>query len=94
MTWLKLTPSRFGRKVLSGDNKWPFLPQKPLAPRPVVKAERRVPTAKPNCELAGVDQQQAEKLIAQAHTICPYSKATHGNIEVTLLANGKPVAIA
>ena len=44
-----------------------------------------------NCELAGVDQQQAEKLVAQAHTICPYSKATHGNIEVKLLANGKPV---
>jgi lipoyl-dependent peroxiredoxin len=47
-----------------------------------------------NCELAGVDQQQAEKLVAQAHTICPYSKATRGNIEVKLLANGKPVEAA
>jgi Ohr subfamily peroxiredoxin len=45
-----------------------------------------------NAELAGVDQQQAEALVAKAHTICPYSKATRGNIEVKLLANGKPVA--
>ena len=35
-----------------------------------------------NCELNGVDQAQAEKLVAQAHTICPYSKATHGNINL------------
>jgi hypothetical protein len=27
----------------------------------------------------------------KAHTICPYSKATRGNIEIKLLANGKPV---
>src|SRR6185312_2638060 len=44
-----------------------------------------------NSELSGVEQKQAEALVAQAHTICPYSKATHGNIEVTLLANGKKV---
>lgn len=37
----------------------------------------------------GVDQQQAGALVAKAHTICPYSKATRGNIEVKLLANGK-----
>ena len=47
-----------------------------------------------NCELTGVSQQQAEALVAKAHTICPYSKATHGNIEVTLLANGMPVKAA
>jgi organic hydroperoxide reductase OsmC/OhrA len=34
---------------------------------------------------------QAEALVAKAHTICPYPKATRGNIEVKLLANGKPV---
>ena len=39
----------------------------------------------------GVDQSQAEALVATAHTLCPYSKATRGNIEVKLLANGKPV---
>jgi hypothetical protein len=36
----------------------------------------------------GVDQAQAEALVAEAHTICPYSKATRGNIEVKLQANG------
>ncbi len=45
-----------------------------------------------NAELPGtVDQAQGEALVAKAHTICPYSKATHGNIEVTLQANGRPV---
>jgi len=42
-----------------------------------------------NAELRGIDQAQAEELVAKAHTICPYSKATRGNIEVKLLANGK-----
>jgi Ohr subfamily peroxiredoxin len=41
-----------------------------------------------NAELNGVDQARAEALVARAHTICPYSKATHNNIEVKLLANG------
>lgn len=44
-----------------------------------------------NAELAGIDQAQAEALVAKAHTICPYSKATRGNINVTLHANGRPV---
>ena len=44
-----------------------------------------------NAELNGVDQAQTEALVAKAHTICPYSKATRGNIEVKLQANGKPV---
>src|SRR5262245_21840309 len=44
-----------------------------------------------NAELNGVEQKQAEALVAQAHTICPYSKATHGNIAVKLLANGTPL---
>jgi len=44
-----------------------------------------------DAEMQGVDQKQAEALVAKAHTICPYSKATRGNIEVKLLANGKPV---
>ena len=42
-----------------------------------------------NAELNGIDQAQAEALVAKAHTICPYSKATRGNIEVKLQANGK-----
>jgi Ohr subfamily peroxiredoxin len=31
-----------------------------------------------NSELVGIEQKQAEALVAQAHTICPYSKATRG----------------
>jgi Ohr subfamily peroxiredoxin len=42
-----------------------------------------------NAELNGVAQAQAETLVAKAHTICPYSRATRGNIEVKLQANGK-----
>jgi len=34
--------------------------------------------------IPGVDQQQAEELVAKAHQICPYSNATRGNIEVIL----------
>jgi osmotically inducible protein OsmC len=41
-----------------------------------------------NAELNGVTQAQAESLVTKAHTICPYSKATRGNIDVKLEANG------
>ncbi len=34
--------------------------------------------------LPGMDKAQAEKLIHQAHIVCPYSNATRGNIDVTL----------
>ena len=44
-----------------------------------------------NAELNGIEQEQAEILVGKAHTICPYSRATHGNIAVKLQANGKPV---
>jgi osmotically inducible protein OsmC len=44
-----------------------------------------------NAELNGVEQSQAEALVAKADTICPYSKATRGNIKVKLQANGKAV---
>jgi Ohr subfamily peroxiredoxin len=44
-----------------------------------------------NADLKGVEQSQAEALVAKAHTICPYSKATRGNVNVKLQANGKPV---
>jgi osmotically inducible protein OsmC len=45
-------------------------------------------------DLPTVTQEQAEQLVAEAHTICPYSKATRGNIEVVLKANGKTIARA
>ena len=32
----------------------------------------------------GMDRAQLEKLVADAHEVCPYSNATRGNIEVAL----------
>lgn len=34
--------------------------------------------------LPNVEHTEAEKLVEQAHQVCPYSNATRGNIEVTL----------
>jgi Ohr subfamily peroxiredoxin len=45
-----------------------------------------------NVDLPTLDQAEASALVEAAHQFCPYSKATRGNIEVTLQANGKPVA--
>ncbi|WP_085520575.1 organic hydroperoxide resistance protein [Tuberibacillus sp. Marseille-P3662] len=39
-----------------------------------------------NVNMSGVSQEEAEKLAENAHQVCPYSKATRGNIEVTLNA--------
>jgi Ohr subfamily peroxiredoxin len=39
--------------------------------------------ARLSVSLPGIDRAVAEKLAAAAHGICPYSKAVHGNIEVT-----------
>jgi osmotically inducible protein OsmC len=37
-------------------------------------------------ELSGVTQEEAEKAVAAAHEVCPYSNAIRGNVEVTLEA--------
>jgi lipoyl-dependent peroxiredoxin len=37
------------------------------------------------------DAEQAVKVVAAAHEVCPYSNATRGNLEVALTANGRPV---
>jgi len=34
--------------------------------------------------IPGMERAAAEKLVAAAHQVCPYSNATRGNIEVTL----------
>ncbi|MBN8543375.1 MAG: organic hydroperoxide resistance protein [Alphaproteobacteria bacterium] len=47
-----------------------------------------------NVSLPKLDAQAAQALVEKAHTVCPYSKATRGNIEVTLNANGQAVAKA
>ena len=38
----------------------------------------------------GVDDEKAVELVTAAHQVCPYSRATRGNVEVTLSANGQP----
>ncbi len=47
-----------------------------------------------NATLAGVDQPTAEKIVAAAHQVCPYSKATRGNIEVVLKVSGEELKAA
>lgn len=47
-----------------------------------------------NVTLPGIDREIAEKLVAKAHQVCPYSKATRGNIEVSLKVNDAPLAKA
>ncbi|MET3683912.1 Ohr subfamily peroxiredoxin [Alkalibacillus flavidus] len=37
-------------------------------------------------EISGVSQDEADELMQEAHKVCPYSKATRGNIEVELEA--------
>jgi lipoyl-dependent peroxiredoxin len=39
--------------------------------------------ARLNVSLPGVDREVGQQLIEAAHGICPYSKAIHGNIDVT-----------
>jgi osmotically inducible protein OsmC len=41
--------------------------------------------------LTGMASDAAKALVREAHTVCPYSKATRGNIPVALHANGEPV---
>lgn len=38
-----------------------------------------------NISLPGLDRQLAKTIVDAAHEICPYSKATRGNVEVTLV---------
>jgi Ohr subfamily peroxiredoxin len=41
--------------------------------------------------LPGVDEAKAKELLHAAHQVCPYSKATRGNIEVRLFLGDDPV---
>jgi osmotically inducible protein OsmC len=42
--------------------------------------------------LPALDHAAAEKLVRATHDFCPYSKATRGNITVTLSVNGQKLA--
>lgn len=41
-------------------------------------------SAEITAHLPGLDQAQADELVEAAHQVCPYSKATRGNVDVTL----------
>ena len=41
--------------------------------------------------LTGVEDEKAAELMRTAHTVCPYSKATQGNIGVALFVGETPV---
>jgi lipoyl-dependent peroxiredoxin len=43
--------------------------------------------------LPSVEGDAAVELVEAAHKVCPYSNATRGNIDVTLIANGTPVDV-
>jgi lipoyl-dependent peroxiredoxin len=43
--------------------------------------------------LPGVDQATGEALVATAHQVCPYSNATRGNIEVTLVVSTEAATV-
>ncbi|MGE6226383.1 organic hydroperoxide resistance protein [Paenibacillus chitinolyticus] len=43
-------------------------------------------SAKLQLSVPGADKSQVEKLLEEAHQVCPYSRATRGNIEVDLQA--------
>ena len=38
------------------------------------------------------DPEQAARIVAAAHQVCPYSNATRGNIDVTLTVNGRDIS--
>jgi len=40
--------------------------------------------ARLNISLPGMDRQAAQALVDAAHQVCPYSRATRGNIDVTI----------
>ncbi len=42
-----------------------------------------------NVSLPSLEKEEAERLVSKANHVCPYSKATHGNIDVTLEVNGQ-----
>ena len=41
-------------------------------------------SARLNVSIPGIDRAVAQALVDEAHMICPYSKATRGNIDVTI----------
>ena len=48
--------------------------------------------ARLNVSLPGIDRETAQKIVDGAHLECPYSKATHSNINVVTTVITEPVA--
>ncbi|MDR6955095.1 Ohr subfamily peroxiredoxin [Ancylobacter sp. 3268] len=44
-------------------------------------------SARLNVNLPGLPRDVAQALVDEAHTLCPYSRATHGNIDVETTVN-------
>ena len=42
--------------------------------------------ARLNVHLPGMDRQEAQALVDAAHQVCPYSRATRGNIDIAINA--------
>jgi lipoyl-dependent peroxiredoxin len=40
--------------------------------------------ARLNVSLPGIERQAAQELVDAAHEVCPYSRATRGNVDVVL----------
>jgi len=47
-----------------------------------------------NVTIPGMAANDAAALVQAAHQVCPYSKATHGNIQITLRANDTEISKA
>ena len=45
-------------------------------------------TADITATIPGVDDAKAQELVEAAHQVCPYSKATRGNVPVTVTGKG------
>ncbi|HLT09371.1 MAG TPA: OsmC family protein, partial [Micromonosporaceae bacterium] len=43
-------------------------------------------SVKLSVSIPGIDQDQAQKVVDRTHELCPYSKATRGNIPVEVVA--------
>jgi lipoyl-dependent peroxiredoxin len=46
-----------------------------------------------HARLPELDRDQAEQVVAKAHTVCPYSNAVRGNVEVTVVVDPAPDVI-
>jgi len=65
------------------DSKVMLLPTEERGFKLAVELDVRLPSVD--------DAEEAKRIVATAHRVCPYSAATRGNIDVRLTANGEPV---